>query len=423
MHYVVIGNSAAGIGGVEGIRKIDKDSKITLISDEPYHTYSRPLISYFLAGKVNENNMKYRESNFYQINNVEPKLGIKVVWIDFNTREVILGNNEKINYDRLLIAVGGKPFIPSIEGWGKEGVYCFSKLDDAKILRTVCIPGAKAIIIGAGLIGLKAAEALRLLGVDVTVVELANRILSSILDEEAAGIVQNYLESHQIKFILNNTVKSFNGNEKVESITLMDNTTLECDFIVLAIGVIPNVDMVKDTPLTVNRGIVVDKFMRTNIEGVYAAGDVCEAYDLIYGMQRVIPILPCAYRQGEIAGQNMAGGNAEYEGGFAMNSIGFFGLPMITAGIVKPDGEGFEVLVKKDLQRNIYKKLILKDNKIVGYIYLNSIDRAGIITNLIREKIDVNPFKEEILDDNFGYVNLPKDYRRQKIFGLGVVGA
>lgn len=423
VHYLIIGNSAAAIGAVEGIRKIDKENRITIISDEPYHTYSRPLISYFLSGKVEEDEMLYRELDFYQNNNVEARLGTKVTWIDFENSEVVLESQEKVGYDRLLIATGGKPFIPPAEGLDKRDIYTFSKLNDVKAIKNVCRPGTKAVVIGAGLIGLKAAEALIKLQVDVTVVELAGRILSTVLDETAARIVQKHLEMHQIRFILNNTVRSFNGDHKVSSVTLSDGITIECDFVVAAVGVVPNIDIFKNCPIQINRGIITDRYMRTNIENVYAAGDVCESYDSIYNTNRVVPILPGAYRQGETAGQNMAGGEVEYEGGFAMNSIGFFHLPMITAGICSQHEEEFEVINQVGSDGDWYRKIVLKDNRIQGYIYLNRIDRAGIITNLIKEKVDVSSFKHEIFSQDFGYINMPEVYRKQKMLGAKVVEA
>ena len=223
MQYVIIGNSAAAIGAVEGIRKQDSTGKILLLSSEQYHTYSRPLISYYLEGKVDENQMRYREYDFYKVNNVETRLGTKVFWIDFNSKEVVLENNERIQYKKLLIATGGNPFVPHMEGLGKAGIYTFLSLDAAKSIKNVCFQGAKAVVIGAGLIGLKVAEALAKLNVDVTVIELANRVLSSVLDETAAGIVQKHLENHGIKFFLNNSVKWFNGDWAVNSVTLNDD--------------------------------------------------------------------------------------------------------------------------------------------------------------------------------------------------------
>ncbi|MGE5473095.1 MAG: NAD(P)/FAD-dependent oxidoreductase [Ignavibacteriales bacterium] len=423
MQYVIIGNSAAAIGCVEGIRKNDNENKIIIISNENYHTYSRPLISYYLEGKVDESQMRYREYDFYTKNNVESRLGTRAVWVDTNTHEVVLENNERIHFDKLLIATGGKPFVPHMEGLGKAGIYTFLDLDSAKALKNACYPGAKAVVVGAGLIGLKVAEALVKLNVEVTVIELANRVLSSILDEKAAGIVQKHLESHGIKFFLNNSVKYLNGDWSVNSVTLNDDYWMECNFVVVAIGVVPNVDILNDTGLQLNRGLVVDSFMKTNIDDIYSAGDVCETLDILSGNKRLIPILPGAYKQGETAGVNMSGGNVEYEGSMAMNSIGLFRLPMITAGIVRPEGEEFEILEEVDVEKSSMRRIVLKDNRIVGYILLNNIDRAGILTNLIKERIDVSEFKNKLLLSDFGYADLPKNYRKEKMLGSKVVNS
>ena len=180
-------------------------------------------------------------------------------------------------------------------------------------------------------------------------------------------------------------------------------------------------DMLNDTDIKKNRGIVVDKHMKTNIKNVYAAGDVCETTDILSGNQRLIPILPGAYKQGEVAGINMAGAEADYEGSLAMNSIGFFGLPMITAGIVRPEGDGFEILEKVDKQNYSLRKIVLKQNRIVGFIMINNVDRAGIITNLIKENVDVSDFKDRLLNNDFGYADMPKKYRKEKLIKVRTV--
>jgi NAD(P)H-nitrite reductase large subunit len=419
MKYVIVGNSAAAIGAVEGIRKSDKESPITLISDEPYHTYSRPLISYYLAGKVSQEKMYYRKPEFYSQNGVEAILGVKAEKLDTAEKSVSLADGRSIEYDKLLIATGGRPFVPPGLEVNKLNTFSFIKLDDVKAIEKLAKPGSKTVIIGAGLIGLKAAEGLAKLGVDITVVELANRVLSAILDEEAAAFVQQQLEEHQVKFELNTTVEQVLGDEQVAGVALKNGKQLDCDFLIVAIGVVPNTELVQATEVRVNRGIVVDDNMATNVSGVYAAGDVSEGYDLIYKTQRVLPILPNAYQQGETAGENMAGAEKAYKGGFAMNAIGFFDYPMITAGIIKPDGNDFEILVDRDSERKSYKKIVLKNNVVVGFIYLNKVDRAGIITGLIREEADVSKFKAELLKDDFGYINMSREERAAKLLKGG----
>jgi NAD(P)H-nitrite reductase large subunit len=276
-------------------------------------------------------------------------------------------------------------------------------------------PGKRTIVVGGGLSGLKAAEALTKRGCEVIVIELAERILGSILDEEGAKLVQEELENHGIKFILKNSLIEILGDEKVEKVKLQDQEILPADLVVFSIGVIPNVDIFKDTPLNINRGIIVNEKMETNIPDVYAAGDVVSAFDLILEQNRVIPILPNAYIQGEIAGQNMAGKEVKYEGGFPINSIGFFDIHIMTGGIVNSI-DSCEILKRLERNRKVYRKVYLKDGRILGFMFINSFDRTGMIVDLMKNKVDVSEFKERLLWDNFGFLDFPKEMRREKIW-------
>lgn len=421
MDYVIIGNSAAAIGAVEGIRQVDREGRITVISDEPYHTYSRPLISYWLAGKVPEDKMAYRNVDFYEVNQVTPILGVKATSIDFADKKVILADGKAVGFDKLLLATGGKPFVPPLDGLDKKGVYTFIKYDDVKQIQAAVQSGKKkVVIIGAGLIGLKAAEALNKYGVDVTVVELANRILPAILDDEAALMVREYLEQQGIKFYLGNTVTKVVGDGEVTGVVLQDGTEVDTGMLVVAIGVQPNTDLVKGTDVQVNRGIVVNSQMETNVEGVFAAGDVSEGYDLVYGANRVLPLLPNAYMQGEVAGHNMAGDKVFFDGGVAMNAIGFGELPMLTAGIIKPETDEYEVMIQSEPSTRTYRKIVLKDGCIVGYICLNQIDRAGILTGLIKDKSDISIYKDRLMSPDFGYADFPYEFRKARLNGGAV---
>lgn len=200
MDYVIIGNSAAAIGAVEGIRSVDREGKIKLFSKEPYPAYSRPLISYYLSGKVTQKKMLYRDPSFYERLQVDVYLGTEVQGLKLQEKEVILPSGETVQYDRLLLATGGKPIIPPIPGREYAGVSTFLTWDDVKALEKELFPGIKVLVIGAGLIGLKAAEALVKRETNVTIAELSNRVLSAILDEASAQIVQNHLEEQGVKF-------------------------------------------------------------------------------------------------------------------------------------------------------------------------------------------------------------------------------
>ncbi|MBM7622652.1 NAD(P)/FAD-dependent oxidoreductase [Sporohalobacter salinus] len=417
MDYVIIGNSAAGIGAVEGIREVDSKGRITLISDEPYHTYSRPLISYYLANKANWETMKFRSNDFYAENNVETKLGMKAVGINEADKSVNLANGEKIEFDKLLVATGGTPFIPPIEGVDKNNIYNFIKLDDAKSIAGDIenLETGKVVILGAGLIGLKAAEALFKQGLEVIVVELADQVLNAILDDEAAKLVQQHLEEKGINFIFEDTVTQFLGEDKVTGVRLESEKELDCDLAIVAAGVKPNIEVVEETDIEVNQGIIVNNKLKTSITNIYAAGDVAESNNLVRDIKEVVPIWPDAYNQGWTAGKNMAGVKEDYLECFSRNSIGFFGLPMITAGIIEPESDDHEVLVTKNEEEKVYKKIILQNDRIIGFIYLNDIDRAGILTGLIKEKQSITEVKDELLADNFGYLSFNKEWRQERL--------
>lgn len=417
MNYVIIGNSAAAIGTVEGIRQRDKKNPIRIISAEPHHTYSRPLISYLLAGKVKEEKMCYRPVDFYEKNNVEV-IYAKATGVDIEKKQVLTEEGKSIAFDKLMVATGGKPFIPPMEGMeNKKGIFNFHKLDDIHNIKKVLTGNSKAVIIGAGLIGTKAAEALSLLGIDVTIIELADKLLSSILDEKSAEIVKGVMEENNIKFRFQTTVSKVLGDDKVTGVQLSTGEQLDCDVLIVAIGVVPNSDLVKGTDIALNRGILIDNKMQTNIPGIYAAGDVSEGYDMLIDAKRVIPILPNAYKQGETAGLNMAGDDIEFTGAFPMNSIGFFGFPMITAGIYK--GEGFAETISLDEENRSYKKLVYKGKKLVGFIILQDIDRAGMLTSILKKGIDITPLQENMIKSDFGYRHWPKELRKERMFARG----
>jgi NAD(P)H-nitrite reductase large subunit len=189
--------------------------------------------------------------------------------------------------------------------------------------------------------------------------------------------------------------------------------------VVIAIGVVPRTELVQGTEIKINRGMLVDRHMQTSYPGVYACGDAAEAYDFIYGANRVTPIWPNAYVGGRVAGYNMAGGEAEYPGGTAMNSLNYFGLDMATAGMVYPqDAARCEVLRRRN--DGIYQKVILSDDLVVGMVFVGEIDKSGMVYGLMRDRVNVGAFKQKLLADDFGLIYLPKELRQQR---LGVAAA
>ena len=425
MKYLIIGNSAAAVGAVEAIRRNDKGNFITIISDEPHHVYSRPLISYLLAGHTKEDKMYYRDENFYKENNVETVFNKRVTGVDTKKKQVILdnkgqvarGKGQAIEYDKLLIATGGTPFVPPIKGKDRKNVYTFTKWSDAEDIIKISKKVQKAVVIGAGMIGLKAIEGLNAIGIDVTVVELAPEVLSRALDKDASRIVQRKMEEAGVEVITNNEVVEITGKGNVATgVVLRDKKKIKCDLVIVAIGVIPNIGFIKDSGIKINRGIVVDERMETNLKGIYAAGDVAEALNMLINEKMPIPIWPLAYRQGGIAGDNMSGGSQVYKGGFPMNSIEFPGVPTISIGIIEPRGEGYESIIKNDAANGNYKRIIIKNERLVGAILVgDDVDRAGILTGLIKEQTLVTAFKDKLLDRNFGFVHTSREHRRVKL--------
>lgn len=390
MNYVIIGNSTAAVGCIEGIREVDKDSAITVISSEPYHTYSRPLISYLLYGKTTEELMKYRPDDFYEKNGVTTLLGETVVKIDPQKKCVSLDSGKEISYDKLLTATGSKPFIPPFSGLDKiEKKFTFMSLDDAKALDQVLTKESKVLVVGAGLIGLKCVEGILDKVASLTVTDLADRILPSILDSDASAMVQRFLEKRGVKFLLNNSVSEFFAH----SAKMKNGEIVSYDAVVLAVGVRPNTELIKDAGGEVNRGIVIDTTCKTSLPDIYCAGDCSEGFDSTIDGNRILALLPNAYMQGHCAGVNMAGGKETFDNAIPMNAIGFFGMHIITAGTY--DGE-----IYADIDENKYKKLFYKDGLLRGYILIGDVANAGIYTSLIRNKtpldmIDFDLIKEK----------------------------
>lgn len=414
--YLIIGNSAGGIGAVEAIRLIDSEGAITIISDEPYPVYSRPLISEHLAGERDLVGMLYRSDDFYTVNKVQTIFGKEVVRIDIAAGEVELADTEKISCQKLLLSTGGNPIFPPTDGSDKKGVFSFTTLDNAKGIAEMVNEGSrKAVVIGGGLIGISVTDALKKLGVNVIIVELMGRILSAVLDEEASRMAREVVEAADVEFRTGHTVKTIVGDDGIVSgVILDDGEEIECDLVIVAIGVVPRIDLVKDTDIKVNRGILVDRHMATSNPDVYACGDVAESYDFIYEDDRVVPVWPNAHIGGRIAGFNMAGREAEYLGGTAMNSLKYFGLSIASAGMVNPMRDiECEVLSQRDDGR--YQKFVLQNGKLVGIVLVRDIEKAGIYFGLMRDGVDVSNFKDSLLSEEFGIISLPEDVLRKRL--------
>lgn len=394
MKYVIIGNGIASIGAIEGIRKVDTENTIMVIGAEDTPAYGRPLISYLLAGKITPDKLSLRPMQFYKQNNIELKLGTTVTTVDVKQKSITTSDGETIEYEHLLIGTGGAPFTPPIPGSDGEGVYNFTNIEHAQQLISCAKDMKRAVVIGGGLIGLKAGEALFDRGVDVSIVELSDRVLSMAFDSHAAELAAERLHEVGLNVLTGVSVKEIQRDVdgKIVGVHLTDGGFLQTEVVVIAIGVIPNFDLAKDGGIIVDKGIVVNDHMATSEPNVYAAGDVAQALDLLAGENRVLPIWPNAYNQGYCAGKNMAGESVEYSGGLSMNSISFYGLPTISVGTVNPsaDEQGVEISTILDKKKKSYRKLVFKDNTLIGYVLVGDIDKAGLFTAFVKFKLPID---------------------------------
>jgi NAD(P)H-nitrite reductase large subunit len=397
MRYVIIGNSYAGVGAVEGIRELDEEGEITVISDEPYLAYARPLISYALCGRVPPRNMYYRRPSFYKNNKVKLILGRKAVQIDIARRRISLEDGEAIAYDKLLISAGGEPFVPPIKGIDAHNIFSFTKWDDAKRIRR-CVRGkGRAVVYGGGLIGLKAAEGLNELGLGVTIVA-RRRMLAAVLDEVTGGMLERQLRNNGITLRTGRTVNEVlpDGKGDVRGIVLDNGRRLKCEILILAVGTRPKTELAEKAGIRINKGIMVDRRMMTSVSDIYAAGDVTEAYDALRNEDSVIAIVPLAYEQGRVAGCNMAGGHRLYSGGIGMNSITVYRLPIMSMGSANQVSDAREVRAFRN--GKVYRKLVFEGNRLVGAVLVGEIDYAGILTRFIRARTDITQIKKELTE-------------------------
>jgi NAD(P)H-nitrite reductase large subunit len=330
---------------------------------------------------------------------------------------------QALAYDELLICTGGLPIVPAMPGLDLDGVFTFSRLGDADRLldRLDSSSARSAVVVGGGMIGIKVTDALLKRGLAVTMVELSPRILSAALDETGSLLATRLLQAAGVTVHTEDTVTEIGGSEgRLTGVRLKRAGEVACDALVFGIGVRPNADLARAAGIKVNRGIVVDALMRTSAEDVYAAGDVAEAFDLVVDMNRTVAIWPNAYRQGRIAGADMVGVGRPDRGGVAMNALEVAGVPFMAIGNGNVSGEGYEVAAELDDARSRYRRLVLRGDRLVGAILVGQIDRAGIYTGLIRNKIDIGPHRRKLLDGSLSLFTVPDQYRKHIVTGAAV---
>ncbi|MEW6555336.1 MAG: FAD-dependent oxidoreductase [Actinomycetota bacterium] len=424
--YAIVGNSAAAINAVESIRARDAAGSIGLFCEEKYRCYSRPLISYLVAGDIDTKGMYYRPGTFYRRMGVDFHPGERVTSVSSSKRTITTAGRERIKWGSLLLATGFTPFIPPIEGLDEVEHITFISWDDARDMLRLTAKPVRALVVGAGLIGMKAAEALHARGARVTVVEKLDRVLPLALDDRASELVAERCGEADIEILTGSSVALLHGRGGHGGTAVLDDgAEMEFDLLVMAVGVRPRTELAEAMGLPCERGIEVDEYQRTKVRDIYAAGDAVAAMDIVLGRPSINALWPVAALQGKYAGMNMAGDERAYPGCNSMNAVEFFGLPVLSAGIVNPPAQGYQVIVRQD--EDGYRKAVLQGDVLVGMLMAGRIERAGILTSLIQERANVRRVRNSLLDEGFGHIHLPRAVRRERIeeavAGLKAAGA
>ena len=405
MRYLIVGNCAAGVNAVEGIRRLDKDGEVTVISNENSLAYCRCLITEYVMGTRRKEDILYREKEFYEKNRVNLILGKEVVRVDVSKKRVILQDNNSLSYDKLLIATGATPKSLGIKGEKKYGVFGFRTLSNAEEVIKIGEQVGRVVVFGGGLIGLKAAYGLKKRGIDVDVMVKSSRVLSQVIDTEAAHIIGRWLQENGISIRTGIAPQEILGDKEVEEVILDNGERVRTKLVIIGKGVMCNTSLIENSPIKTHWGILTDDFLQTNIGGIFAAGDVAETRDIATGNRTVNALWTAACEQGKIAGMNMVKMIKRYPGSIGANSADFFGLPLISVGYVRVKEEGYEQLIKSNPKEFKYKKVVLKGNRLVGFTAIKDIENAGVYTALIRKKVDVSSVKDILLED---YLDYPK---------------
>jgi nitrite reductase (NADH) large subunit len=393
-NYLIIGNGVAGTTAAENIRKQDREGNITIVTDEDLPFYWRIQLNEYISGDITEEQLLAKKRDWYRDQNIALKLKTRIVGADAQKKVVVTEDKEELAYDSLLIATGSHSFIPPIKGSEKKGVFSLRDVQDARDISQFAKSAEQVILIGGGLLGLEAGNALRKLGKKIMVVEFFPRLLPRQLDVDGAARLQKIMEGMGFSFRLGAKTQEVTGEDQASGALLEGGETLSGQMIVISAGVRANLELAEPLGLKTDKGVVVDERLQTNQPDIYAAGDVAEFRGMPYG------IWPAAMEQGKIAGANMAGGEATYNGTTMANTLKVVGVDLASAGNIDAENE-FESKVSTD--EDVYKKIVLENNQIIGCIMLGDTKGFNEITKMMSEKRDVSQIKDQILSGGFDF--------------------
>ena len=393
--YVIVGNGVAGVTAARAVLSADPAAEVHVYGAEPYPYYRRPLLWEFIAGQTEQDALYFRSPDWYAERSIHLHLGSEAVELDTSAHRLALTNGATVKYNRLLLATGGRPFVPPCQGVDKEGVFTLRTLDDALAIKAYAQEAATAVVIGGGLLGLETARALRTAGLEVTVVEFFPHLLPRQLDVEGAEVLQSLLEAQGLRIITGGTTEAILGNARADGIRLQDGREVVGELVLFSTGIRSEVTLAQTAGLEVNRGIVVDEHLQTSTQDVFAAGDVAEFGGQVYG------IIPSAVEQARVAAANMVTpGSATYAGTLPATTLKFAGAELASLGECLAEGDEYRPLRHVDLAAGRYRKLVLREGRILGAILLNDKERVRPTTQLIERGVDVSAHADHLLDDD-----------------------
>jgi nitrite reductase (NADH) large subunit len=381
----------AGVACVEQILRHSPDFEITIFGDETHVNYNRIQLSSVLAGEKEPDEIVLHSLEWYRENGIDLRLGVRIVGVDAKARTVTGDDRIVTAYDKLLIATGSSPFVPAIAGTDKDGVFFFRNLNDTRGMLDRARPGLKAVVIGGGLLGLEAARGLQLQGAEVTVVHLTKTLMERQLDERGGEYLQRKIEEMGVNVLLSHTTAAILGDRHVDGIQFVIGYRMEADLVVIAVGIRPNVGLAVQAGLEVNRGIVVNDYMETSAPAIFAVGECVEHRGAVYGL--VAPL----FEQGKVLAATITGNRGpRYEGSTAEAKLKIMGVDVFSAGYVQ-DGGGTEAARYEDPSEGIYKKLVLKNGKLVGVILIGDLSDSRRYMEWLRSGADLTSKRRHLL--------------------------
>ena len=379
-NVVVLGNGIAGVTAVDHVRRRHPVTAIDLVAEEPHHLYNRMGIARLVYGKSAMQGLYLNPETWYGERSVETWLNTRALQIDRAAREIRLGTGERLPYDRLILAMGARSFVPPIEGFGLAGTGVLRKADDAVRIRAFAQRHRckRAVVAGGGLLGLEAAYALHQLGIRATVLERSDALLKRQLDARAAQLLQRYLEGLGLEILTSAETKAVSGQGRLDSLQLADGRVVDSELLLVAAGITPNAELAKQAGLATNRGVLVNSRMQTGDPHIFAAGDVAEFEGQVPGLW------PVAVAQAEIAADNAVGGTKRYDPVVPVTILKVVGIELTSIGRFDAAGPGEEEIALEDASGR-YRKLVVADGRIVGAILLGySKEVAAVRTAITR---------------------------------------